>query len=97
MTRHYLDLGNYSDWLKQIPYAVRPTRSATHISVVTRHQYGISALVSSFRRHFVGKQVVQSRNVGCFLQYTCPVLNLLFHWSPLICTSIVLRDRGIVM
>ena len=25
------------------------------------------------------------------------VLNLLFHWSPLICTSIVFRDRGIVM
>ena len=30
-------------------------------------------------------------------QQTCTVLNLLFHWSPLICTSIVFRDRGIVM
>ena len=31
--------------------------------------------------------------------YVAPltVLNFLFHWSPLICTSIVLRDRGIVM
>ena len=28
---------------------------------------------------------------------TCTVLNLLFHWSSLICTSIVFRDRGIVM
>ena len=28
---------------------------------------------------------------------TCTVLNLLFHWSPLICTSIVFRGRGIVM
>ena len=68
MTRHYLDLGSYYDWLKQIPYAVRPTSSATHLSVVTRHQYGISALVSNIRRHFPGKPVVQSRNVGCFLQ-----------------------------
>ena len=25
------------------------------------------------------------------------VLNLLFLWSPLICTSIVFRDRGVVM
>ena len=30
-------------------------------------------------------------------QHTCTVLNLLFHWSPLICTSIVFRDGGIVM
>ena len=30
-------------------------------------------------------------------QMTYTVLNLLFHWSPLICTSIVFRDRGIVM
>ena len=40
-------------------------------------------------------------NIDCelvsFSQYTCTVLNLLFHWSPLICTSIVFRDRGIVM
>ena len=28
---------------------------------------------------------------------TCTVLNLLFHWTSLICTSIVFRDRGIVM
>ena len=31
------------------------------------------------------------------IQWTCTVLNLLFHWSPLICTSIVFRDRGVVM
>ena len=30
-------------------------------------------------------------------QQTCTVLNLLFHWSRLICTSIVFRDRGIVL
>ena len=51
MTRHYPDLGSASDWLKQISQAVRPIRSTTLIWVVTRHQYGISALVSqaSFR------------------------------------------------
>ena len=32
-----------------------------------------------------------------YYQYTCTVLNLLFHWSSLICTSIVFRDRGIFM
>ena len=51
MTRHYPDLGSASDWLKQISHAGRPIRSTTQIWVVTRHQYGISALVSqtSFR------------------------------------------------
>ena len=36
-------------------------------------------------------------NVFSHVRLTCAVLNLLFHWSPLIGTSIVLRDRGIVM
>ena len=51
MTRHYPDLGSASDWLNQISHAARPIRSTTQIWVVTRHQYGISALVSqtSFR------------------------------------------------
>ena len=35
-----------SDWLNQISHAARPIRSTTQIWVVTRHQYGISALVS---------------------------------------------------
>ena len=46
MTRHYLDLGSVSDWLNQISHAARPIRSTTQIWVVTRHQYGFSALVS---------------------------------------------------
>ena len=33
-------------WLNQISHAVRPIRSTTQILVVTRYQYGISALVS---------------------------------------------------
>ena len=52
MTSHYPDLGSASDWLKQISLAARPIRSTTQIWLVTRHQYGISALVpeTSFRR-----------------------------------------------
>ena len=46
MTCHYPDLGSPSDWLNQISHAARPIRSTTQIWVVTRHQYGISALVS---------------------------------------------------
>ena len=46
MTRHYPDLGSASDWLKQISHAVRPIRDTTQFWVVTRHQYGISELVS---------------------------------------------------
>ena len=46
MTRHHPDLGSASDWLNQISHAARPIRSTTQFWVVTRHQYGISALVS---------------------------------------------------
>ena len=51
MTRHFPDLGSASDWLNQISHAAQPSWSTTQIWVVTRHQYGISALVSqtSFR------------------------------------------------
>ena len=56
MTRHYPDLGSASDWLKQISLAAPPIRSTTKIWVVTRHQYGISVLVSqtSFRGETTG-------------------------------------------
>ena len=51
MTRHYPDLCSSSDWSKQISRAARPPRNNTQIWIVTRHQYGISTLVSqtSFR------------------------------------------------
>ena len=61
MTRHHRDLGSASDWLNQISYKARPTRNTTHIWVVTRHQYGISALVS--QTSFCGET-----KVGCFLR-----------------------------
>ena len=35
-----------SDWLDQISHVARPIRSTTQIWVMTRHQCGISALVS---------------------------------------------------
>ena len=59
---HYPDLGNASDWLKQISLTTRPIRSTAHIWVVTRHQYGISAVVAqtSFRGKTSGG-VVQCR------------------------------------
>ena len=43
ITCHYLNLGSASDWLKQISLAARPIISTTHIWLVARHQYGISA------------------------------------------------------
>ena len=46
MTRHYPDLGSTSDWSCRVGNLFQPIRSTTQIWVVTRHQYGISALVS---------------------------------------------------
>ena len=43
---YYSNLGSASDWLNQISHAPRPIRSTMQIWVVTRHRYGISALVS---------------------------------------------------
>ena len=65
---HYPDLGSASDWLNQISHAARPIRSTTQVWVVTRHQYGISELVSL--TSLAGKPVVASPNVGCFLRLT---------------------------
>ena len=46
-TRHYPDLGSAFDRWNQISHVARPIRSNyTQIWVVTRYQYGISALVS---------------------------------------------------
>ena len=66
MTRHQRDLGSASDCLNQISHEARPTRNTTQIWVVTRHQYGISALVS--RTSFGGEISGRSPNVGCFLK-----------------------------
>ena len=46
MTHYYPELGSASDWLNQISYVAQPIRSTTQFWVVTRHQCGISALIS---------------------------------------------------
>ena len=46
MTRRYPDLASASDWSCRVGNLIQPIRSTTQIWVVTRHQYGISALVS---------------------------------------------------
>ena len=51
MTYHYQDLGSASDWMKQI----EPIRNSTQNLVMTRHQYGISALVP--KPSFRGKKI----------------------------------------
>ena len=46
MKRRYPDLGSASDWSCHVGNLIQPIRRTTQIWVVTRHQYGISALVS---------------------------------------------------
>ena len=75
MTRHNPDLGSASDWLKQIFHVAKPIRSTTQIWAVTRHQYGISTLVSmtSFRgktRGVVAKCQLFSEAINCM---ACPI------------------------
>ena len=45
MMFHYLGLNSASDWLKQITLAAQPIRSTDQNWMVTRHQYGISAVI----------------------------------------------------
>ena len=49
----HAELDSASDWLNQISHATWPIRSTTQFWVVTRHQYGISALV--FQTSFGGE------------------------------------------
>ena len=55
-----------SDWTCCEGNLLQPIRNTTHIWVVTRHQYGISAPVS--KTSFTEKPVVASPNVSCFLR-----------------------------
>ena len=66
MTYHYPDLRGAFDWLNDLSHMARPIRSTTHLWVVIRHQYGISALVPDV---ICGKKtVVAPRNVSYFLR-----------------------------
>ena len=66
MTCHWPDLGRVSDWTCCAGNLLQPIRNTTQIWVVTRHQYGISALVS--KTSFTEKPVVASPNISCFLR-----------------------------
>ena len=46
MLLRYQDLGSASDWSCPMGNLIQPIRSTTQTWVLTRHQYGISALVS---------------------------------------------------
>ena len=48
---NYPDLGSASDWSCHVRNLLQPIRSTTQIWVVTRHKYGISALVSQMLFH----------------------------------------------
>ena len=77
MTRHYPGLGSASDWLNQISHAARPIRSTTQIWVVTRHQYGISALVS--QTSFGGETSGSVAKCGLFSQAIMTMKLIEFH------------------
>ena len=66
ITRHHPDLGSASDCSSRVGNLIQPIRNTTQIWLVTRYQYGISALF--LRRHLAGKPVVASPNVNCFLR-----------------------------
>ena len=69
LTRQLPDLGCASDWSCRGGNLLQPIRSATHICVVTVWTFiSMDFLQSFLRRHFAGKPVVVSQNVGCFLR-----------------------------
>ena len=63
MSHYYPELSSASDWLKKIASS---NQKHYQIWVVTRHQYGIPALVTFLGRHFIRKPVMVSRNIGFF-------------------------------
>ena len=88
ITCHYLNLGSASDWLKQISLAARPIISTTHIWLVARHQYGISAFgpQTSFHGESGGVDgkgqlfshaTLTSVDVNCHLKSPYPQKNVL--------------------
>ena len=82
MRCRYPDLGSVSNWPKQIFLAIRPIGSNSQLWVVTRNQYGISALVpqTSFRWKTKGSftkcQLYSQATV--FRCWDCTVIKLLF-------------------
>ena len=56
----------FSDWSCREGNLLQPIKSTAQIWIVTRHQYGISALIP--QTLFAGEPVVALRNVGRFLR-----------------------------
>ena len=87
ITHHYPDLGSVSDWSCRLRNLIQPIRSTTQIWVVTRHQCGISALISqtSFGRETRGsfaKRWLFSQ-ATCHLHASfCVLLVCGFSWYP---------------
>ena len=72
--RYWWGLGSSSDWSCYKGNLLQPIINATQILVLTRHQFGISAVVS--QTSFRGKTGV---GVGCFLRLPAPYpLELIF-------------------
>ena len=82
MTCHYPDLGTASDWSCRLWNLLQPIRSITQIWVVTRHQYGISALVSSSQTSFRGETVRGIAKCRHFSQADIVPLEIIVHWFP---------------
>ena len=72
MKRHHPDLGSASDWSCRVGNLIQPIRRTTQIWVVTRHQYGISVLVS--RTSFGGKTSGSVAKCRLFSQATLLVI-----------------------
>ena len=66
MTYHYPDLGSASDWLEIWFIQSEALPRTTQIWVVTRHQYGISALL--FQTSFCGETAGGVANVSFFIR-----------------------------
>ena len=91
MTPPYPDLGSASDWLSQISNRTQPIRCTTQVWVVTRHQYGISLLVSqsSFHEETSGgvakcqlfSQASLFLPVDVFFRCTFSIQSLVFQWN----------------
>ena len=80
MTCHYPDLDTASDWSCRWWNLLQPIRSITQIWVVTRRQYGISALVSQMS--FRGETVRGIAKYRHFSQADITPFEIIVHWFP---------------
>ena len=79
MTRHYPDLVGASDYSCCVENLIQPIRSTTQTWVVTRYQYGISALVS--QTSFGGETSSSVAKCRLFSQATWKQKRLIGSWQ----------------